>query len=245
MSVLGVTKWYKKQEELSMRNPEFLVLGRYPLAFVQELREAVGDSDFFLCNITRDFWFHNRVPTDTQAFAAYILNHGEVRGSLLPFAPSESRLGTRMAMYSPFVYDRKQVHPSLQTWNIKQDGGVELVSAWILASTWGPRKYDIDKVSISDFHMCATRIELVASEQSLYEWMMSQNYTCYAVGVSWTEFGSGTNLTCRIEGLLLRDLGSVEAGRNALIKIGSFRTRTLECKDYGFQSSETVMWNVI
>ncbi|KAI0384841.1 hypothetical protein F5Y04DRAFT_247916 [Hypomontagnella monticulosa] len=238
MSALGVTKWYNPNESNGQDKGQ-LVLEQYPLKFVKELRQEVGDYQFFFHNITRDFW----AEINPTLFEEQLLARKDTRGTLLPFAPVISRRGGRIRRdHIPNTMNKSATHGTVAEWLINTDGSVVVTSAWLLVSTSNPDNVNLGTVFLSDFSMVATSgWGNVASEQILREWVSSRTYKCHAVGIQQEElFNIGDGKTyIRIDGILLRELQN-----GSLIKIGTFGTKMLE-GDFGFSSRQDVNWTVI
>ena len=118
MSVIGATSWFKNTETSPDLN---LVLGRYPLVFVEEVKEKLGA--VFFASSDQFFDEVNEI------------------GTLLPFS-NKSIGGRRIATG---VLDNKD-HPSTSTWKIRKDGSVLLPSAGIVAS-WPRRNGKLDELA--------------------------------------------------------------------------------------------------
>jgi len=92
MAVLGVRDWFN-QDGNTPSSAGDLVLGRYPMSFIREVRKKLGDKDFFRGNIGRDFWAQLR---HDEAFEPQVEKH-QVRGTLLPFSDCESTHSRRVS----------------------------------------------------------------------------------------------------------------------------------------------------
>lgn len=128
MSALGATRWFRGQTLRQFQSPEDadrLVLGLYPLDFVQEVRKLLG-APFFSCS--------NTVATlvmdeDTAEPApGYPL-----RGTMLPFMPIPSGL------LKSYVYPHKDhvgdFHdPTVRRWRVQLDGSVFLPRVAVIVS---------------------------------------------------------------------------------------------------------------
>ncbi|MCJ1387456.1 hypothetical protein MMC18_000299 [Xylographa bjoerkii] len=108
MSVVGARDWFIKMGN-SATLKEVLLLEKYPLAFVQEVREKLGG----------------------QFFAAADTLYEEVNelGTLLPFS-GKSAAHRRVAA-NPV---RSEDHPAVASWNINPDGSVLLPRVGIVAA---------------------------------------------------------------------------------------------------------------
>ncbi|KAI6089416.1 hypothetical protein F4821DRAFT_231003 [Hypoxylon rubiginosum] len=240
MSALGVTKWYRPNDGNIQSDEKQLVLGEYPLEFVNELRQEVGDYQFFSHNITRDFW----AELDPMHFEDQLLARDDTRGTLLPFASVRSSRGARMRRENvPNIADKTETHGTIAEWLIAKDGSVVMSSAWLLMSSSHPDNINLGSVFLSDY--CEVAVNdwaAVTSEQPLHEWISSRSYKCHAVGLQrMLKFHMVFKKQyVRIDGLLLRELKN-----GKLIKIGTFGTKLVEWNDFGFSSKHNVNWTVL
>ncbi|RDW56414.1 hypothetical protein BP6252_14159 [Coleophoma cylindrospora] len=116
MSAMGVTDWYVDHLQRYGEAPpdRDLVLGSYPLAFVNEAVSKIG-SEFF----------------SSYGLDVLKLPAEDVRGSLLPFGPPGYHLLSGSGLH-PDWYGDTVDHPSLKTWTINVDGSVSIPKATVL-----------------------------------------------------------------------------------------------------------------
>lgn len=119
MSALGATTWFSPSaQDMPI---EDLVLDQYPLSFVNEALEKMGPVAFFTSSAS-GLWL--------QAKDRKIGPFGEYQraGSMMPFGKNAPKL------HLDLDGDEK-AHPSLSTWTIDTDGGVNIGEAVIVSST--------------------------------------------------------------------------------------------------------------
>lgn len=124
MSVLDVRVWF-----LDPTAHHQLVLGMYPLKFVNEARQKIGP-DFYLAK------------KRNVSFTAY--HFGHARGSMLPFAPLDPqalRGQDNVTMY-PFRASDSCPHPSVPSWSLDISGVFRIKKAAVLAASTGPATPD-------------------------------------------------------------------------------------------------------
>jgi len=144
MSVVGATRWYEGRAETCSpsREEQDLVLGTFPLAFIQEVRMKLG-AGFFRSTgsgkeVCRNVVFSNHADPLQRTVSPV--------GSMMPFSArtsqdqrrSEIPEGTdypqpRAASISPFSAGAHD-DPSVQTWDIMQDGTVRMSKVSVFAS---------------------------------------------------------------------------------------------------------------
>jgi hypothetical protein len=131
MSVLGAKTWFQNYVEQFGTSPpeDQLVLGKYPLAFVNEMRRMFGSSFFDSQGVSPSP--HSLMKHDEAS------NETEIRiiGSLLPFGDF-SKLATIRRSYGWGSWDTYwKDHSSVEGWEILYDGSVLIESAGVVAST--------------------------------------------------------------------------------------------------------------
>lgn len=131
MSAFGVTDWYdalveeadkqaKPYEALSQALEQNLVLGKFPLAFVNELREK-SPADFFGAFM--------RMNIDTSMPSSQI----EPPGTMLPFGSGMSYCAEVSAFRQTGVV-ASATHESVLTWRVLETGQVHMPQACIISS---------------------------------------------------------------------------------------------------------------
>lgn len=155
MSAIGVTKWYRDRLNIgrSRQEPvEDLVLGIYPLDFVEEAFERSG-----AC-------FFETAFTISQARLAQVLRMRKAVGSMLPFSAAK---GWLLGKFGPPEMSRTGLvdHPAVKQWVIRKTGTVEIKLAGIFCSTqctethqftgsllWFEEQLDVEDGLTDDFH---------------------------------------------------------------------------------------------
>ena len=124
MSVIGATGWYVEglQSESLEELEKNLVLGLYPLRFLQETAELVG-ARFYNFIVVRDRVGHD-LTTDTL-----------VSGSLLPFSTHSNQESVSEEIFLPRSQLDEGDHPSVKLWAVEADGSVSIPKAAILTPT--------------------------------------------------------------------------------------------------------------
>ncbi|KAM0433822.1 hypothetical protein ACHAQK_009044 [Fusarium lateritium] len=127
MSVLGVKSWYQNIDNAPQ---DTLVLGQYPLGFVQEAAKSIGASFFDMLSCTSTSL--QSQPSTTSV------------GSLMPFTPLVSRQGvssppadTSSRQVFPGFLGEEQ-HESVAGWTIRHDGSVQMSTIGYIASSLDP-----------------------------------------------------------------------------------------------------------
>lgn len=121
MSSLGITNWFKEKPRVIDND---LVLGMYPLRFLQEAASAIGPDFYTASADSPSFWpVFNLLTRRT--------------GSMMPFRHAKekkyriSSITTRGTLPYP---EPKAQHPSVSTWNILKNGSVRITEAVVLGS---------------------------------------------------------------------------------------------------------------
>lgn len=238
MSVMDVTVWFEGHTS-SQQNGDKVILDRFPMLFVTEVREKLGDFDFFSSDIARDFWPNlNADPTSRSQLEGL-----KVRGTLLPFSEDRSRDILQLTLGNDPLTDRTlETHHTVCTWLIKADGSVTLPKANILMSSSDDSIHHDLTFNVIDYHdITATGQRLFSSSRirvSMKDWLFKRRYQCYAVALQRTK-SSGAPI-CLFSGIILR---AVEPG--VLIKSGNFVTDWWREDDYGWSDSQDTDWLVL
>lgn len=126
MSVVGATKWYTDQLKQFGSQPaeEGLVLGRYPLQFVNEVRKQLG-SQFFNSHGAGSGCAREIFERDEENEIIRI----KPVGSMMPFASSE-KVSKRAVPFEKSSED----HPSVVTWTLFADGTCGITQACVITS---------------------------------------------------------------------------------------------------------------
>jgi hypothetical protein len=134
MSALGSVKWYpeycrKYPPENAAQGP--LVLGKYPLEFINEVSARLG-SEFYAWHIRHTRLSGDRVQSTLRPDMQPI-------GSLLPFSPGQ--YGDGYQAYSHINLQSAPVdHPSVKSWRVQEDGTVQIREVGIMAMTNPPEE---------------------------------------------------------------------------------------------------------
>ena len=220
MSVLGSTEWRRKFDSASN---EILLMGRYPLNFVHEVRHKYGD-DFFLSAV------HTRRSKDMYRFAKRSgrVTDTRIRGNMLPFDDD-----VRFQQGTFMVQLQLRDNPAVERWNIESSGQVNVSEVSILAS-WPPSTRHRQKCN-------ATVTALVPGDRlsgdvDLNEWLGSwaNKSEKHAICLSVDE-----ELTCL--GVLLERV-YLYKGQKHFMKVGVFYTSV---PSSAFPPTKRVSWKII
>ena len=124
MSVLGTTDWFNdqlSQSPISLPN-DHLVLGKYPISFVRELKKKLGAGFFggvYSFNLGSIF---DELDQDCQ------VDRPNVLGTLLPFQPGYC---TELPKTTLELYTN-QDHSTVKNWEILLDGSVRVTKAAVI-----------------------------------------------------------------------------------------------------------------
>lgn len=130
MSALGVTGWYHRVPH-NFHEAD-LVMGKYPLPFVQELKDK-DPGEFFgsfvasnsMMLAKKDNPQHFRLPESNVLLQEH--------GSMLPFSGKGTKYG--MAYHILERRDGYKSHSSLHAWTINTDGSVHIRNACVVESS--------------------------------------------------------------------------------------------------------------
>ena len=217
MSVVGATDWFTSHLSRTGHSPseKQLVLGMYPLAFVQEAARKIGGLFYCMCKST---------PHSPPFFTGTFKNRST--GSMLPFSiPGNSPSVVAMASEGGHTED----HPSVQNWCVKNNGNVKITSAGILASS------EISSVSQVRAWLAMTDGRTNDfGEEELSPWLhqQSKRYLWFAIAV----FRDTTTLN----GLILKGKRMKPSHRVHLINVGYFQTIDRE-----FFPAQDVNWIIL
>ena len=244
MSAMGISEWYAKH-----RDSTDLILQRYPNAFIQEVRQKLGDGEFFDFDIA-DYSVIEIVRSVSDPLTSLPVPFG----SLLPFGKNDQAgLGFTAPNPGEGLADI-QSHYTLASWQINLNGSVRITSASILASSeythstcTMPHFAIVDDV-FDQFHAAqqlSGQEGLILTPRritDLTEWIKTRDYRCYAVCYRLKTF-----LTYRDQespwvstGVLLRELR-----RGYLLKVGQFSTFKFGERDHVFPPATEVDWIVL
>lgn len=225
MSAIGATKWYNDHLEKYKKPPpqDDLVLGHYPLTFLQEVANLLG-ARFFTC-VSSDLGNLETVVDFSDG--QWIVKDSERGiGSLLPFT-SDRGVMMPQAHDSTVIRD----HESTQHWRILRDGSVEVRKAAIISSSG--RSYTSElSASVRVPQMFSPGPE---EQVDLHEWIRT-----FRVGPQSHNFAvSVFQPTKKFQsGIILKQVGK----NNRLVKMGNFFTAALTIDEV---LSEEVDWIVL
>ena len=125
MSVLGTTDWYINQLHRTGISPQEdgLVLGKYPLSFVEEVKDKVGA--LFFCASSPESILKEMENKELGS-------RPEAWGTLLPFRPGLEGRPKNSPLQDGLFTDE---HPTVKCWKVESDGSVTISTAAIIAST--------------------------------------------------------------------------------------------------------------
>jgi hypothetical protein len=225
MSVIGATEWYTTYVDEYKTSPaeNDLVLGFYPLDFLNEITRKLG-AQFFagvssnlailesVVDAEGDHW----IPRDDSVGV----------GSLLPFTsgpttlviPEHESAGTRG-------------HPSVQNWMILPGGEVKIQDVGILSSSTESYVADLQASILVPGIFSTT-----AHQQcNLHEWIRNFRVGAHAGNFAISLYQPTTKFHW---GLILKQVGA----QNRLVKIGTFFTDAMSIDEV---PSRTVDWIVL
>ena len=234
MAVLDVTDWFEEQESLPDDERQ-IVLERYPMIFVNKVRQKLGDDLFFGSDIARDFW----LQLDEDQISITQIEKLKVKGTLLPFSEDRSRNISRLSLRNDQLpYVTREPHPELTDWHIEANGSVTVPKASVLMSSFDSSDSDL-LFNIVDHHDIARKDRRIPQEMvKMKDWMSTRFYKCYAVTLQRTKPMDKNYY--RFSGVILRE---VDCG--VLIKTGNFVTSWFQAKDLGWSNPQEVNWTVL
>ena len=229
MAVLDVTDWFEEQESLPDDERQ-IVLERYPMVFVNEVRQKPGDDLFFGSDIARDFWLH----LDEDHISMTQVENLKIRGRLLPFSEDRSRSISRSSLRNDqLAYITREPHPEVTDWHIEANGRLKVPKASVSISSFDKSDSDL-LFNIVDNHDIARKDRRVSQGKvKMKDWMSTRCYKCYAVTLQRTK-PMGKNYY-RFSGVILREIGC-----GVLIKTGNFESSWFQAKDLGWSNSQEV-----
>ena len=176
MSVLGTTDWYQNSQTSAADPAEKdLVIGMYPLAFVQEV----------MCKAGPDFFLAQKRVGDPQA--AYSYFDGSAHGSMLPFETLDPQRLCGKADVKKYPYQAldDHVHPCVNSWMLSSTGSFRIAQAAILASSEDGRPAIVPVDVFLSYQTLAG--ELTHTDRTdIKRWLMDQpdQFVTYAVQIS-------------------------------------------------------------
>lgn len=180
MSALGATSWWSEHVRIHGQPPPEteLVLGRFPLTFVQEIRDQLGAAFFGSVSFSdeyRDVGSHEHDRSSRLGYA--------VIGSMMPFSSNPARKRGSYVWGSEF-----QDHPTVCGWKILPDGCVKIDEAGIVAAkVAGDPLRDQSKTDLTATIMAPGKSEHMNKVQhvNLKDWleMYQPDVNLYAVSL--------------------------------------------------------------
>lgn len=134
MSALGTTQWYERvlqkvppgdENQLRDRLEKDLVLGKYPISFVQEVCRKVH-WDFFGSYLKMNS-LGNKFGYDVS----------KSHGSMLPFSISSEIFQSASGFRTESSWIFAEIHSTVRTWQVKTSGQVHIREACIVSSSMG------------------------------------------------------------------------------------------------------------
>ncbi|CAI6291710.1 unnamed protein product [Periconia digitata] len=220
MCILGTTAWYTKHvEKYGSRPPDkYLVLGMYPLPFLQEVIRKFGAAIYLTTKgIANCDEFFQGIDSDILS------------GSMLPFATGHSSRSVGSPINN-FTRDDNEDHPDVSAWELQQDGTVRITRAGVLTASDYRYNDPQHTARVMDCRQERSSLE----EVRLSEWLEQQpeTHARFAVAVA------RDRLT--LHGIILEGPRSTSAGTQRLLKTGIFTMPTLL-----FPRSSRVDWIVV
>ncbi|KAF7526529.1 hypothetical protein G7054_g10739 [Neopestalotiopsis clavispora] len=213
MSALAITDWDKTYDESTIN--QSLILNSFPLQFVQAAARKIGATFFYN---------YSSGPQKSIAERSALRHELDV-GSMLPFSePNELRTTIKMGAMDDLIL-KPIDHESVASWSILPDGGVDIPSASIMASSDSIASSEAlieasipldPRDGLPDLgHLKDPNTSLIDLKKGLVE-LAGDKYDCFAV-VLFEDLG-------RQHGIVLRGPHADGGATRQFIKIGLFRT---------------------
>ncbi|MCJ1241667.1 hypothetical protein MMC14_009673 [Varicellaria rhodocarpa] len=212
MSVLGMTDWFNDhliQSSASMPDDNNLVLGKYPISFVREIKKKLGAA----------FFGEFRAKSTRSPFNKFDQVEPNISGTMLPFQSGYSLHIPTSA--SDHFYN--QDHSTIKDWEVLLDGSVRITNAAIIGWPTNSDKNDIETIAHFSVWIDGKQ-KLIDKKCSLPSWFQSfhphlqKHAICLAKDV-----------TNSIRAVVLMQTSSKS---NDFIKIGSMRVVADEQKGH-------------
>jgi hypothetical protein len=245
MSVVGATDWFREYVTENQRAPGDgnLVLGYYPISFLNEIATKIGPS--FYAAMHTDLRYISGAVDIASGKWELLLNAKAV-GSMLPFTSSPT------PMVPPQKYEFSSYdHPSVQEWVIQQDGSVKALQAGYLTFSDDElvEKDDDDMIiapAMEDNSRGLSGDTEIDSQdiEDLEEWLRKfgdpSSAPNYAVCL-YQQVYLNRDIPGPQVGLLLKQVGEVGT-QTVLVKIGLYFTRASRAWDI---STKPVDWIIL
>lgn len=191
MSVIGVFNWDRNAKH------DELVLGKYPLDFLEGVRQRCG-ANFFNSITSSDMVD----PQDREAEGSA----SQAVGSILPIA---SQLRPEHLEIGHSDYADPLEHPSLASWKIQKNGNVKIREAAVIASSesldWEPMPAIVLDFTSNMQTPVSDVDEIRKARVDLIQWIRSRPYECYAICISYLhELETDNRIIWSCIGVLLR-----------------------------------------
>jgi hypothetical protein len=217
MSVLGATDWFTQclGQTRPLPSEGNLILGMYPLEFVQEVAQKFGGS--FFSSIKSS-------PTRLRLLRAALT--GQSLGSMLPFSIPKFRPSiTTMGSSNGNMED----HPAVTTWSVLPGGSVKTDFVGIVASSQETSSSGIQAWTIVTH---GQKSSFVHAELRDTLRRLSKTYLWYAVALS--------RDSVMLSGIIFQSARLKLQSKRYMIKVGYFHTLQRE-----FPISQHVNWLVL
>ncbi|KAL1639159.1 hypothetical protein SLS58_008246 [Diplodia intermedia] len=221
MSALGSTDWYIPGEE----NDVNLVLEKYPLAFLEELKRKIPGEFFGTLNRTNNAFDYNSSKKwpERQELNLEL-------GSILPFGSGFGNYFQDARMFHG--NGDLATHPSLSSWVIEHpEGHVRMKRGCILSSPEKAlaRPEELLGVGLMPQGVHAFEdLDGYKQLDDLHGWVRTRPYDAYLVVTQHCEYDHPGGRLVGVHGVLLR-----EVNKGTMVKLGTFHMTM-----YGFDDSE-------
>jgi Heterokaryon incompatibility protein (HET) len=228
MSVIGATEWFDSDESKADQfddTPETgLVLGRYPLPFLTEVKRKLGA--LFFTSYSTDIEKFDVIRQLDASLASDIKGVG----SILPFGTNSQVIKFRSRWQNLDICD----HPSIECWEILQDGSIALMEAGITVPRDGGEDFGSIPARIM-MPLFRSGFEGITFHETkdLYGWMKTY---CPMQNILAVCLSYGPKLN---EGIILEEIG---IDSSVFVKVGNYFIEGEECK---VPASSKVHWRIL
>lgn len=207
MSAFDVTEWYEDAPPRgSDEEKAQLVLGTFPIAFVQEVVKAFGAVFYFA-------W--SRADGMQPSEAEGVMELQASVGSMLPFTEPKGWMTVPVRSIKTYPLSPSN-HAAVSGWEIRLDASVAIRSAGILASSTDGMELDFIEAAVFDGRKGAPVLNETNGLRADLRTMAGKHSVCYAVSL-FEDYGVQ-------HGIVLQGPQGRPPGNERLIKIGLFFT---------------------